>query len=316
MNKGLKCIIACLLCLHFGSGAFIYELKVLRKKNSSQGNYHYFIGCGDFHDKAHPANKEQRAAIEQILAGCDKDSTLVLLEDLSSKGSSGRHACGRFFVNSRGGVLGGLAEKAREQGVTVDNLEYRYCRVSSLGPVLNNLTSEPKSFPSVAQTSVTALAKEIDQVVKEIESYDDGAVLDDYYRKDIVNVMTELNKLGLAEAGSASIADYLVENSNDKNRLDVLKHLLTFDSILFDAKLAHAIVNADQKNIIAFAGGSHIGRVATMLIKDGYEQLESTKIAFTKEHDLRFCLGSNIVEGKYCVRPKPIALDLIKKLLK
>src|SRR5579872_576077 len=129
--------------------SFIYEARVLKKWDPATHEYRFFIGLSDFHDKAHEATGRQLEALEQLLSSCNKNKTRIMLEDLSSRGSQGRHTCGRFVINSRGGILGGLVQKCQEKDLLVDNVEYRYCRVSSLGPVLNNLKENVHAFPSV-----------------------------------------------------------------------------------------------------------------------------------------------------------------------
>src|SRR5579885_2910097 len=108
-----------------GSFAFIYEVKVLRKWDASRNRYHYFIGLSDFHDKTHPINRDHLAQIEKMLKSTDRNISKVLIEDLSSANASGKQACGRFLVNSRGGVLGGLAETAKAMGHETENVEFR-----------------------------------------------------------------------------------------------------------------------------------------------------------------------------------------------
>lgn len=312
---GLWGVLLCTLMPLMSLG-FIYEAKVLRKWDTKQGKYIYFIGLSDFHDKAHKVTQTQLHKIEELLGQCNKDTTKIMLEDLSSRGNGQRIACGRFVINSRGGILGGLAQHCSRKNFDVDNVEYRYCRVSSLGPVLNNLQANVDAFPSVKEISVSAVVQEINDVMREIETYQDGAPLNGYYQKGICEVKAELAKLKMMHQAEASIADYLIAHSTRTSRLDLLKRLLTFDSGLLDLKLVHQVVNTDREKIIAIAGGSHISRVTEMLEKIGYETIYRTKPAYAREHNLNQCLGSTIVDDSYCMRPDPIELEPLDQFVR
>jgi hypothetical protein len=300
----------------FGTQAFIYELKVMRKWDEAKQTYRYFIGCSDFHDKTSPVNQTQQQVLNTALQQCDRAKTKILIEDLSSVGSGGRLACGRYQVNSRGGILGGLAEKCRCMGLEVDNVEYRYCRVSSLGPVLNNLNQRPKAFPSVAGTTVAVLANEIDAIVQEITTYTDGPILEAVYQHNIKQVQPQLTHFKNNSHKDMSVAEYLESHSKPKERLEFLKHLLTFDSCLLDLKMAHAIcAPCKAEKVVAIAGGAHIARVSELLEKVGYEVVYASDTQYKKECDLTKCLGSNIVDGAYCIHPEPIDLEQLVKYL-
>jgi len=318
----MKNIIKLLVCTaHFfwsiSAFAFIYEVKILKKWDAAHKRYHYFIGFSDFHDKVHVANKHQLAKIETILNTCDKNSTKVAIEDLSSINNNGRSACGRYSVNSRGGVLGGLAQTSRTMGLDVANVEFRYCRVISLGPVLNNLQGNLNSFPSATTTTMSALLDEVSKEIVQIQAYDDGPILKKLYDASIKNIQDQIKKLRLDLDGTLSVAQYLEKNSTQKNRLELLKNLLTFDSGLLDLSLAHIVTSAfgTQDKVIVIAGGAHIGRVSDLLQKVGYKDASTTKVTFARENDLRKCLGSNIIDGAFCVKPQPIALDFLDAIL-
>lgn len=297
--------------------AFIYEVKVLKKKNQSNNAYQYFIGCSDFHDKIHAANGQQLKKIEQMLGSCNKQSTKVLVEDLSSPNNNGCSSCGRFFINSRGGVLGGLAATCGSMGLDFSNLEFRYCRVTTLGPVLNNLKANMQDLAPVATIGISMLQNEVLTNIKEIQAYNDGSQLNKLYGQLIAGIIKKMKTLHLDKADDLTVAQFLAKHTDQKQRLDFIKQLLTFDSELLDMKMVHAIVHSPNKaKIVAIAGGSHIAKTAEMLEKIGYEKVSTTSIAYAKEHDLRQCLGSNIIEGAFCVKPQPINIDFIESLLK
>ena len=101
-----------------------------------------------------------------------------------------------------------------------------------------------------------------------------------------------------------------------KSRLPFLKDLLTFDSILLDLQMTHSIINMQNKlNFLAIAGGSHIKRVAKLLTKFGYEPVRKTRLRFVREYNINKCLGSHIVQGKYCRRPRPIDIKVVADFL-
>lgn len=314
--KKLLVIIA-VLSVHMSS-AFIYEVKMLRKWDAARNRYHYFIGYSDFHDKKHEANKQQLATIKQVLASCDNQDTAVFLEDLSSPAADGRVGCGDFYVNSRGGVLGGLTQVCKNMKLTTDNIEYRYCRVASLGPVLNNLEQSPRNFNSVREISVGQLGQEVDREIDAIASYDDGPALNALYQEKLRTVAHEREKLVLNADSTHSVADYVEQSSDSAGRLSFLMDAFTFDSELLDFKLVHGILHAtDKSRVVAFAGGAHISRASDLLQKyAGYELVYETDVEFANEYDLQRCLGSNIIEGKYCVRPTPLNINLFSKIIR
>lgn len=292
---------------------FIYEVKIMRRWDDRRGQYHYFIGYSDFHDKSHSASAQQVVDIQDFVATFLKKDIHIITEDLSSEGG-GRASCGPFYINSRGGVLGGIADLFRGKNISTANVEYRYCRVASLGPVINALQDDLSSFSSTNRIQVADLCTEIDRQVELIDSYDDGHTLSLLYKKELKDVAREMKKAQLNSFKSLSVADYLARLTTSDNRIDYLKHLLTFDSALLDIKMAHQIVNnSDKKGVIAIAGGSHIARVCTWLKTVGYQEYYATPIRYAKERSLKRCLGSNTIEGSFCVKPK--AVDLKKEVV-
>jgi hypothetical protein len=125
----------------FNIHAFIYDIVVMRRWCSANNTYYYYIGFCDFHDKLDSSNGEQIAKIDTCLHQCDSSTLCMLTEDLSSAGCRGRKSCGKFIIDSRGGVLGGLAARCRDYGIEVENVEYRYCRVAAFAPVMHNMRS-------------------------------------------------------------------------------------------------------------------------------------------------------------------------------
>lgn len=301
----------------FRSPAFIYEAKTMRKWDSAHNRYHYFIGLSDFHDKTHQVNGNHLAIIENVIRKSNPSDIKIVLEDLSSASTTGRQACGRFMVNSRGGVLGGLATTCKNMGHEADNIEFRYCRVTALGPVLNNLQQSVDAFPSVSMTPMQTLHREIADTIDEIKTYEDGNILKPLYQKSLDEVQKLFKMLHLDQHLTGSVAQYLKTHSTQKDRLELLKHLLTFDSALLDIRIVHSVLrSAHISKTMVIAGGAHINKAAELLEKAGYQQVNNTSVSFTKEHDLQRCLGSHIVDGAFCVKPQPIKLDFLESTLR
>lgn len=291
---------------------FIYEVVVLKRWHQQCGTYQYFIGLSDFHDKEHGANTRQLADIERYLEDQNRATTKVIIEDLSTGPDGGHGSCGQFFINSRGGILGGLAQRCHNKGLRVDNIEYRYCRVASLGPVINNLDKHVHEFPSACGVTVHDIAYEIYKALEEIVNHTGSEVLASCRDTAVQEVQPYMRKLRLARNSECSVADYLQAATQDRS--EFLKQLLTFDAVLLDLKLAHSVVTThDCTNIIAIAGGSHIRRVKEILQEAGYHLVYETPVDYNREYDLRRCKGTNIINGLFCERPEPVDLKILNQ---
>ncbi|MCK5632403.1 hypothetical protein KAH94_01525 [bacterium] len=316
MGRITKVIAGIGLLFFMISKSFIYEMVVLRKWDRQYARYNYFIGLSDFHDRTNKINDVQLSDLSEILKKCYPGSLYVGAEDISSPAKSGSTSCGRFFVHARGGVLAGFSKLCKDLKMNLENFEYRYCRVASLGPVLNNLNSDPNIFPSVKETMVYSIVKEIENVFNEILSYDDEVLLRDLYRHAMLNIKKQMNEFKLYEYKDKTIVQYLDIMTNKKNRLAFLKKILTFDSILFDLRMLHSVVKSNKRgSYLAVAGGSHISRIAKLISKLGWEWVHATRPSFKREYESSKCLGSNIIEGKYCRRPKSINIKMIEDFL-
>src|SRR5579885_1096370 len=300
--------------------AFIYESKVMRIWVPEQNEYHYFIGCSDFHDHTHPLTQLQRETIEKILAqAIHKSDIKVLVEDLSYPSYDGRYACGRFFLGPKGGILSGLAQFCKNNGLDVDNVEYRFCRVVALGPVMDQVHNNEQlcndKLPSTCNTQISMLHQEVDALITEIRSFDDGQPLNNYYAQCTKSVENRCNEIHITKQSQMSAADYIASHTTDLQRIGQLNYLLTFDSGLVEAHLIHKIVTAkDKKTVIAFAGGTHIAAVSSLLATIGYETVYECKTNLIKEYSLNNCSGSSVLQdthGSYCLRPSAISLDFL-----
>ncbi len=255
--------------------AYIYQAIIMKKWNDLRNRYHYVIGLGDYHIKHDSVIKKQHNQLRSLLTNMDAQCCKVITEDLSVPNVDGRCGSGKFRINSRGGFLGGITEKCRNMGLDADNFEYRYARVCSIGPVLKDVTKDPKAYPSVVGISVGDVVKEIKDESQKIVKFDDGRVLNDWYRASVEQVDKKIVAYGLTDH-KMSMADYLASKQNNPT---LLEKLLTFDRALLDAHIVHSVVNTNKENICLLAGGSHIERVSQMLEKVGYKRvLELPKI--------------------------------------
>lgn len=296
--------------------AFVYETLILKRWNGALGRYQYFVGLSDFHDKSHPANNEQLDQLKKIIQKSSPSSVVVGSEDISSPGMNRSKLCGQFFVQAQGSILGGFVQACRSHGLVCNNFEYRYCRVAALGPILNNLEADIRSCVSAKEITVAALVQEIEAIFSELRSYQDGNVMRDFYELCIAGVKEQMKQLGLYTHQNDSVANYLATTTTPNNRLALLKRLFTFDTVLLDLRMLHSVL-AEQIRLayLAFAGGSHIVRVAQLLSKCGYEWVHNAQSVSTREYNLGKCLGSNIVDGAYCQRPQPIDVRVIERFL-
>ena len=317
MNKRILCMIFSLM-LPLSSFAFIYHTQILRRWMPEKRAYQYVIGLSDYHDKTHSSTHSQRAQLEQLLHACDTNNAQVLVEDLSSKNNIGRQVCGKFRVDSRGGILGNLTNVCNSIGLPVTNVEYRYCRVAAFGPILNARTTQLGVLRSPNMIRVQSIIDEIMDEVKHIRAYQAIPALHAEYTKQVAHALKNIQQFNLYKYKNMTVAYYLSQmNKQPHKRMQLLVKLLTFDSALLDLKMIHNIVNAkNKKTIIAIAGGSHIKNVSQLLKKIGYEDVHGSNIAHSNEYNLQKCVGSHIINGSYCVKPKPIDLTEIKKFLK
>lgn len=314
------CVVRCLLTMSMSLSqinfGFIYEVRIIEKWSQSTQSTHYFIALSDFHDKTHASTVEQQAQLEHIMARCNKQNTKMIVEDLSSCASNGRNSCGPFVINSRGGILGGITQHYQKSGLHVDNVEYRYCRVASLGPVINNIEQHTMPFQSTQAISVGVLLQEIEDNIKEIKTFNDGAALQGLYQRIVHDVQKELSKLKLNNQRTVSVANYMHSCSTHDTRADLLHTLLTVDSPLLDIKIMHSVKHSPEKIIICLGGGSHMIRVCNWLVQyDGYKQVYATPVRYAREYNRMNCIGVPLIEDSYCMRPEPIDISVVKDYL-
>jgi|ERR1700733_10108728 len=300
---------------------YIYDdakAKVLRKWDPQNNRYHYWIGFCDFHDKMHPANNVQRQKIEEVLLKSDTRNMLVLVEDLSSANQEGCLGCGSFYINSKVGILAGLANFCNSHAIPVHNVEYRYCRVVTLGPVINNITADPTLFPSTRKMTIGHLSQEIERVYNELLLGAQGASFKTELNRAIADIKKNMHDFNFDTQSDKSIARYVAENSTPINRNEMVKNILTFDGILLGLRLVDATLNNQHKEkIVSFAGGTHILEAYDLLQKvGGYEPvLPSSGGGGAPPAPISSTISTGSI-GILQTKPKPISLELLEHYLK
>ncbi len=254
------------------SFGYFYYL-CIKKGVNKNGVPHMIVLLADYHDKTHNANKGQRTYFESLLKRCKKHKVKLIVEDLSSVNNDGRMMCCKFGISCAEGVLSNLAHKARSFGITVDNVEYRYCRVAGIGPLITNIQVDPHSVRSSCSITLVSLYKEIVNEMEKIKKYNDGKKLNDYYKRSIAYVYSQLNKMKIEQNNDTkTVAHYCAQLRSNMYRKK-LEHLCIFDSALIDSNVMHSIMCCDMPIIFVAAGGSHITQVNKLLEKMGYESI-------------------------------------------
>ena len=290
--------------------AYIYHAVVMRKWYADLNRFHYFIGLGDFHHKQHPANQQHLDELHQILANSEKGSLRILTEDLSVANDQGRRGAQGFTINSRGGFLGGLTDTCRTYGIDTQNVEYRYARVCALGPVLNNLNSDPFVFDSTRKLTVADLSDEINTELCHIARFDDGPDLQAWYASCARDVEHKMTAFDWPAHHKMNAAEYI--SRTKKARGPFLQNLLTFDAGLLDVKIVHDIAQHQHiERTCAIAGGSHIDRTSNALKKIGYTPVWHTQSSGSVVSAID--AGPEAYKAEYAIKPAPISLDVLKK---
>src|SRR3990172_6052959 len=267
-------IMALLLC----NNVFGYFYHGCVAKKTIHKHTQYIILLADYHDKTHPANKNQRMHLELLLKRCAGLKGKLVVEDLSSMNNDGRMICCNYGINCSEGMLGQLAHKARELGIAVDNVEFRYCRVAGIGPLLNNIQANPFSLRSSATITALSLHNEVIDELEKIKKYDDGKQLNKVYRKTVAAVRDMLVKMRLCADQKCTVAHYCAQLQPKRYRQE-LEKLCIFDSSLIDMNILHSIVTCPTTPFIfVVAGGSHVEQVIAVLKCIGYEIIFATPL--------------------------------------
>ena len=299
--------------LMYGYG---YDIKGLRKWNGADKCFHYWIGICDFHDKTHQINTIQRAKIEECLPLYNPLDLLVIVEDLSSANNEGRLGCGSYCIQSRTGILAGLGNFCKQYTIPVCNVEYRYCRVVTLGPIINNIGAHPSLFSSTNKITLSNLVQEVQHAQTAFLNIESNILFKNILNEKSAYINSCMKKLNLLADQNKTIAEYLTPIS-PLNRLDLVKNILTFDGILIGLRIVDATMQAkDKKKIIAFGGGTHINEAYELLQKvAGYEPIFDSKPNSFISTILNKSIGAPIQNG-YFAKPQPISVELLEHYLK
>ncbi len=261
---------------------YFYHACVMKNVNNKHACHGQLVlGLADYHDKTHPANNSHRLYVENaLLKRCVAQKGKLIVEDLSSVNNDGKMNCCNFSINSCQGVLGALANKAREVGILVDNVEYRYCRVAGISPLLNNITQAAHLFKSATTITTDSLHQEVADELEAIKRYDDGKKLNVLYKRAIAMVSGALSSIALCKQydhlKKSTVAHYCSRFPRNRYRHE-LEKLCIFDSALIDMKIMHSIaLSPEVPLIVVAAGGSHIKEMSEMLKKIGYTSLFAT----------------------------------------
>lgn len=300
-----------------GSFPFIYEGIILKRWQPATKSFHYFVGLSDFHDRQHEANLQQRACIQALLQKLDKKNTKLLVEDLCTPPDNySNNFCKSFRINASGGILGGLSKQCLNQGFLVENVEYRYCRVAALGPLLTQTYQKLDDCPSACKLLVRDIAQEVDQAMNNVTC----PVYLAYLLKTLQNIrqkiFVSLKELNINLDSPDSISTYVESHSNRVNRCALVERLLTFDADLLDIKLVSSILTEPKsETVIAFAGGSHIARVTAMLIALGYKKAYTLSAPSRKRQKVSICIGIPTTKTSSHFKPEPINLKIFQQQL-
>ncbi len=224
-----------------------------------------------------------------------------------------------LFLSPKGGILSGLSERCRSHALDVANVEYRFCRVITLGPVLdrirNGLSTCHDSLCATHETNISSLSDEIMRTIKEIRAYDDGAVLNDFYKQCTNEAERCIADLSFPRSCGMTVADYISRHVKDEQRLGQIKYLFTFDSSLVDSKLIHMVVNEQHKHkVVALAGGAHINAVCQLLKNIGYESIYTA----SSVSDVPLSMRTSVQSSGACAqeqRPLPIDMGFLRRYL-
>jgi rhodanese-related sulfurtransferase len=294
---------------------YIYQIHVLRTWVHAHNDYQYVIALGDWHDKKTTATHTQRAYLEHLITCCDAQNTHIIVEDLSSNNCGRNSNCGKHILNTRGGILGGFAQLCHTNNISVENVEYRYCRVASLGPALRASSIDAPAHHITSSMRMSAITQEITNAVEELRSNKNPHI------NTIIDTITQetdekMEQLNLNNQPSHTVHEYLQTHATQDTKQQLLNNLLVFDSALMDAKIVENVLNNTEKTtIIILAGGTHAQRAAQLLQKLDYELVYSSTIKHIKEYNLTNCAGSAISKGRFCYRPQPINIHCIEKYI-
>jgi hypothetical protein len=203
------------------------------------------FACSDFHT-AHKADKKQVSELASFLMN---DNMHLIVEDYDPAQRLFLPASGSRFLRS-------LDYVSSYVGIDTTYLEFRH------------------NYPwEKTQTHMS----ELDEVVQEIERYDDGDILNTYYESTLMGIdcvykplYTELKQF------DGSILSYQLK-STIYNALG--KPMPTYSKLhgsthLIDLRILHAVAQKKHNDLCICAGANHIERVKTVLPDLGFNRYD------------------------------------------
>ena len=288
---------------------YIYQLHVLKKHDIQTGLNQIVIACGDYHDKTHARTLSQKNHL-QALVNRIKKPCMLLVEDLSSANTENRLGYGPYRINSCDGLLGEFAKGIRNGQVTVKNVEYRYCRVVSLGPLMNENKMVQRHGP-VAHLTVGDLYDELVNEIEVVKKYTDCRILNNFYKKTIQDVHRKATELKLSSYKNCGVEQFCKKFSTEENNKEFLNRLCVFDTQVLDAKMLHEIYRSNQEYVVIISGGTHTKNIAQVLRTMGYTlEYEKTGV---NTNALSTSLLTNTVTNHQ--NPNVIDLQVLEKFL-
>ena len=305
-----------LLVMVFGvpsvSQAYIYRVHLMQQ-GAGQVQGKRVIALSDYHDRSHPSTIEQKIHLRDLLNQCKTCKAHVIVEDLSSTNTRGVNGCGRYLVNSRGGILGGLSGTCKRMDLEVSNLEYRFCRVAAFAPLLNSAMVHGASAHPSDGIYMHDVYEEILQQIDKIRSFNDGPLLNACYAQHIDQINNDMQELCGDNHKNMNITEYIHAYMPAGDTVQLLKKLLTFDSILFDLDLVHTIVNSDNTTLVVIAGGMHIENMCVMLEKVGYLCTYKTLLGGSVYNTIQYF--KSMIGGGNATKPAPLDLKTVKPFI-
>lgn len=268
----MKSIILFIVFLfYFESCGSIYQVEVLRKHE------HYVVGYYDFHDRIMHKNQQQRAYFEKLFAVCDSRAVRLFVEDLSSINHRGIFGCGLHSFDSRGGLLGGIAQLAHDAGIPTENHEYRYCRAAAFGYAFNQLRTGHQTVLMIPPIAMKQLVEEVGFELQDLQSETNEHELLGLS----VNALDKTIKESIKEyewdiAYESMVSDYANTRYSRLTARD-MEQFLTFDSGILDLKIARSVVKHKDSHALVIAGGTHVENSFKLLKRMGYKSVFSVR---------------------------------------
>lgn len=311
MKYGVIMLLAQMVCTQ----AYVYQVQVIQSRDS-QARPQVIIGLSDFHDKMHPANNAQRTVFLNMLSSIkQRDSYVVITEDLSSPNVYGAHQVHQYTISSRQGMLAGLTQDCQKRGVATYNLEYRYGRVIAFGQLLHQPLAHPFQHQPACIITIADLLDEVEKMASYVHQSLVGQQSNALFVKQYAKMKKAIKRLELSQYRTSSCAAFLHCCTTQVDRTAFLKELLTFDSCLIDCAMVDHIAKAQQAtHVIVVAGGTHITRTFEHLKNQGYTQSFCSALALEQPRGLTTMVSAGTL--KQGERPAAIDISCLRQFIK